>query len=160
MENVIKFDKNFGKPKTREDMNFDKITLYDDGGRELAADERKKYLDILYGCMESRENQTTDVMIGFDYETVEKFFEVCQNKVCATTYCGDTGKDLFDGLDNIRSFHILCLLEGSADSKIDDILFMNKPFVSDLSLGVKLNSELKSGFIVTAFYAPAAKKQL
>lgn len=157
MAEIIQFDKNFGKPKTREDMNFDKITLFDDNNQELNVEKRKQYIDFLYDSMESNDNPSDNVLIALEYENVENFLKNCENKVCVTSYDANVGKDLFEGLKNIRSFHIMCVIEGSPTSQLGEILFMDKPFVNDLILGVKVNYELKSEFKVTAFYAPTTK---
>ena len=70
MTKIIQFDKNFGKPKTREDMDFDKITLFDDNNQELNTEKRKQYIDFLYDSMESKENPSDNVLIVLEYENV------------------------------------------------------------------------------------------
>lgn len=157
MENVIKFDKNFGKTKDRENMDFDKITLFDENNQELNTEKRKQYIDFLYDSMESNDSPSDNVLIALEYGNVENFLKNCENKVSVTSYEANAGNDLFEGLKNIRSFHIMCVIEGSPTSQLGEILFMEKPFVNDLILGVKVNYELNSEFKVTAFYAPTTK---
>lgn len=129
MTEIIKFDKSFGKPKDREDMNFDKITLFDDNNQELNAEKRKQYIDFLYDSMESNELQNniqekvSKLDIGF---RVLKLDGSCMKDVYYSPNM--IQQDLLSGLeDNIKE-----------DRTPEDLMFQVM-----LDMGVLLSSEIK-----------------
>lgn len=162
MGNIINFDKNFGKEKCRDDLNFDDVVLFDNDQKELSNEERTKYLQLLHDCVEPSElefesDELPTLLFAFEYETVMEFLKKCENKPCVTSYTANAGKELFDGLQNVHSYHILSIIEGNGDSKLDDIFCFDKPFVDDMSIAMKINNDIKDNFKVTVFYAPIKK---
>lgn len=162
MDNIINFDKKFGKKKYRDDLNFDNIILFNDEQKELSSEERDKYLKLLYDCVELPEDEFDEeelpsLLFAFDYDTIMEFLEKCENKPYVTSFTANKGKELFDGLQEIHSYHMLSIIEGNKNSKLDDLLFFNKPFVDDVNIAIKINNELNDNFKVTVFYAPIKK---
>jgi hypothetical protein len=161
MDNILKFDKNYGKQKTRKDLNFDKVILFDENEIVISGQKKHDLLQLLYDCtmpdIDEISQDIFDILICFKYQSVADFLQKSNFQPFVTSFTANTGKELFDNMQNIHSYDILCIVQGSKNAKIDDLLCIDKPFVNNLEIAVKIKDNLDTNFQVTAFHIPIQK---
>lgn len=151
---IIPFDKNRleAKEKTNENIEWKDYILVDDHGKIVADQERQRIVETINSCIESY-YMSPDALIKFTADIVNEFLTKCSDKVGVKIFDANDGKELFEQLQDVKSFYIICVVEGEENSTLMDILMLDKPFLSDIPIAVKICNTLPKAYRVTAFYS-------
>ncbi len=156
MSEILKFENKNEIPKTRDDLDLKNVTLLDKDNEVLDDKIKEEYLNKIYSNTEHKDCDE-NLLFSFRFEDIESFLEKNDRTINVLSFKAESGEDMGKVIETIPSVNFLCLVEARPDGDINDLLFLNKPFMQNMCIAVRLSPEQKENYNITLFYTPMQK---